>query len=244
VKLILTNDDGIDAPGIDTLEKILQNMGSLTVVAPESPNSGVGHRVTTESPIRIDKLGENRFRIAGTPADCSRIALTQIAPDADWLFAGINRGGNLGADVYMSGTVAAAREAVLLGYPAISVSQYVAKNREVDWNLAANRITPLLRRLMANGLSPGYFWNVNLPHPDGDDLNLPVVFCSPDTEPHGVRYHKDGNQFIYAGDYHSRPRQPGRDVDICFSGKVAVSRIPLELNKGVTEDVFKKEKIL
>jgi 5'-nucleotidase len=242
VKIILTNDDGIGAPGIDALEKILQNVGSLIVVAPKLPNSGVGHRVTTQSPIGIDEVGENRFCVEGTPADCSRIALTQIAQDADWLFAGINRGGNLGADVYMSGTVAAAREATLLGYRAISISQYVAKNREVNWNLAALRISPLLHRLIADGLSPGYFWNVNLPHPDSDELDLPVVFCSLDTEPHSVQYHKDGNQFVYAGDYHSRPRQPGRDVDICFGGKVAVTRIPLDLNQGATEDVFKKTK--
>jgi 5'-nucleotidase len=230
VKLILTNDDGIDAPGIETLGKILQGLGSLTVVAPELPNSGIGHRVTTQSSIRIDAVGKNRFRIAGTPADCSRIALTQIAPDADWLFAGINRGGNLGADVYMSGTVAAAREAALLGFRAISVSHYVAKDRELDWDLAARRVTPLLHRLLADGLPPRHFWNVNLPHPDGSDIDLSVVFCALDTEPHGVRYHKDGNRFIYAGDYHSRPRQPGRDVDVCFSGNIAVTCIPLEIN--------------
>ena len=231
MKLILTNDDGMGAPGIEALEKILRNLGSLTVVAPERPNSGIGHRVTTQSPIRVDEVGKNRYCITGTPADCSRIALTQIAPDADWLIAGINQGGNLGADVYISGTVAAAREAALLGYRAIAVSHYVAKNKTVDWDLAMRRVHPLIGKLLTDGLEPGYFYNVNLPHPDKHDLELPVVFCLLDTQPFGVQDQKNNTQFIYTGNYHARPRQPGRDVDVCMSGKISVTRIPLEITQ-------------
>jgi 5'-nucleotidase len=229
LKMILTNDDGIESPGIEAMEKVLRDWGTPIVVAPEAVQSGVGHQVTTHSPIRVDELGRHRFRVAGTPADCTRIALTLIAPDAAWVFAGINRGGNLGADVYTSGTVAAAREATLLGCPAIAFSQYVARNRDVDWKLTARRVVPLLRMLMARELGPGHFWNVNLPHPPGDRTHLKVVFCALDTRPHGVRYQREGQYLIYAGDYHQRPRQRGRDVDVCLSGKVAVSRIALEM---------------
>jgi len=229
VKLILTNDDGIDAPGLSALEKALTGAGELIVAAPADANSGVSHRVTTRTPIRMDRVGENRYRIHGTPADCARIALTQIAPDAGWIIAGINRGGNLGADVYISGTVAAVREGTLLGYPGIAVSHYVAKDRDVDWDLAARRVSPVLDRLLSGRPAPGCFWNVNLPHPDGNSSQLDVVFCPLDTNPFSVRYEKNENHFMYTGDYHSRPRQPGRDVDVCFSGKIAVTPIPLDI---------------
>ena len=229
LKLILTNDDGIDAPGIKSLEEALRGIGSHIIVAPAEPNSGIGHKVTTDAPIRVDAVRENCYRVGGTPVDCSRIALTRIAPDAEWVFAGINRGGNLGTDVYMSGTVAAVREAAIFGFPAIAVSQYVAKNQEVDWHLAACRAAPVLHRLMNQALPQGCFWNVNLPHPNGNDTELDVVFCQLDTKPHGVRYHKEGHFLIYAGDYHSRPRHLGRDVDVCLGGKISVSRIPLEI---------------
>lgn len=231
MKLVLTNDDGIGAPGIDAMEKILMDLGTLTVAAPDQSNSGVGHQVTTQSAIQVDQVGKDRYRIAGTPADCSRIALTQIAPNADWLIAGINRGGNLGADVYISGTVAAAREAALLGYRAIAVSHYVAKDKTVDWDLAARRVRPLIGKLLADGLPSGYFYNVNLPHPDTDDPEIPAVFCLLDTRPFGVQYEKSNNHFTYTGNYHTRPRQPGRDVDVCMSGKISVTRIPLEITK-------------
>ncbi len=229
MKLILTNDDGIDAPGLSALEKALDGIGERIIVAPAHANSGVGHQVTTHSPIRVEKVDQNRYRIEGTPADCTRIALTQIAPDAGWIIAGINRGGNLGADVYISGTVAAVREAAFLGYPGIAVSHYVAKDREVDWNLATHRIAPVLDRLIRSNLPSGCYWNVNLPHPNGRDSALDVVFCPLDTNPFAVRYDKNESHFMYAGDYHSRPRQPGRDVDVCFSGKISVTRIPLDI---------------
>ena len=229
MKLILTNDDGIDAPGIKALEKALQGRGDLIVVAPAEANSGVSHRVTTRSPIRVERVGANRYRIEGTPADCTRIALTQIAPDAGWIIAGINRGGNLGADIYISGTVAAVREGAFLGYPGIAVSHYVAKDKEVDWDLATRRIAPVLERLLHCNLPSGSFWNVNLPHPNGSDSALDLVFCPLDTNPFAVRYEKNDSHFMYTGDYHARPRQPGRDVDVCFSGKISVTRIPLDI---------------
>jgi 5'-nucleotidase len=229
VKLILTNDDGIEAPGIAALLSAVKGMGSTLVVAPEHPQSGVGHQVTTHSPIRLQELSQGRICVTGTPADCSRIALTQIAPDASWLLSGINRGGNLGSDVYTSGTVAAAREAALLGYRSIAVAQYVARNREVDWNLAACRVAPVLRMLMDSEPQQGHFWNVNLPHPPHDGLDLEVVFCALDTRPHGVRYDRQGDCLIYAGDYHRRPRLRGRDVDVCLGGKIAVTRVSLEI---------------
>ena len=114
MKLIVTNDDGIDAEGLQTLVHLASRWGEVVVVAPAEPQSGIGHQLTTDRPIRVDKLTEERYRVWGTPADCSRLALNCLASDGDWVLSGINHGGNLGVDVYESGTVAAAREA---GYP-------------------------------------------------------------------------------------------------------------------------------
>ncbi|MGD8295075.1 MAG: 5'/3'-nucleotidase SurE, partial [Desulfobacterales bacterium] len=100
MKIILTNDDGIDAPGLDALENCFRDSVQLVIVAPAQSQSGVGHQVTTRSPIRVNQIELNRFSVEGTPADCARLALKQISPGADWLVSGINAGANLGSDVY------------------------------------------------------------------------------------------------------------------------------------------------
>src|SRR5436189_111472 len=102
-----------------------------------TPDSGCGHRVTTDGPIRLMKRSDTRWAIDGTPADCVRVALAKLAPDVAWVLAGINHGGNLGADVYHSGTVAAVREAAFHGKPAIAFSQYCKRGHEIDWQRAS-----------------------------------------------------------------------------------------------------------
>ena len=231
MQIIVTNDDGIDAAGLAALTRAAAALGEPVIVAPAGPQSGVGHQVTTVGEIWVDQLAPIRWRVEGTPADCARLALTELMPAAAWLLAGINHGGNLGADIYTSGTVAAVREAALLGYPAIAVSHYVGRGRSIDWDLATRRLTPVLRALLAQPLGLGHFWNVNLPHP-ADDQDPPVVFCGLDTRPHGVRYRRDGNAYAYTGDYHARPRQAGRDVDVCMGGCIAVTKVTLEIAAG------------
>ena len=229
MRIVVTNDDGIDAAGIATLAAVASQVGDVVVVAPAAAQSGVGHQLTTHHPLRAEALDGRRYRVDGKPADCARLALTHLAPEAGWLLAGVNHGANLGSDIYTSGTVAAAREAALLGCRAIAVSQYIGRNRELDWDLTARRLAPVLRQLLARDLGPGRFWNVNLPHPPDDGVNLPLVFCRLDTRSHGVRYRRDGDVFVYAGDYHERPRQPGRDVDVCMGGRIAVTEVTLEI---------------
>ena len=229
MRIVVTNDDGIDAAGIAALERAAIPFGEVTIVAPAAAQSGVGHQLTTEAPLRVETVGARRHRVDGKPADCTRLALTHFARDAAWLLAGINHGANLGSDIYTSGTVAAAREAALLGCAAVAVSQYVGRNREIDWELSALRLAPVLRLLFARGPAPGHFWSVNLPHPPGDAVELPVVFCRLDTRAHAVRYRHEGDVFVYAGDYHARPRQAGRDVDVCMSGRIAVTQVTLEV---------------
>jgi 5'-nucleotidase len=150
--------------------------------------------------------------------------LKVIAPDAKWLIAGINPGANLGSDVYNSGTVAAAREAAILGYRAIAVSQYIAKDQKVDWSVTGDHACPVLQMLISRDLSKGHFWNVNLPHPIRKNSKLAYEFCELDTLPHNYVYSRSGNELIYVGTIHDRPRDPGKDVAVCFDeGRIAIT---------------------
>src|SRR5437868_13121338 len=166
MKLLVTNDDGIDAPGIQALSEAARQLGEPVVVAPTDALSGCSHQVTTHQPLRVFARGQDRFAVNGTPADCVRVALHQAARDAKWVLSGINAGGNLGADVHHSGTVAAVREAVLHGRPGVAVSHYLARGRAIDWPRAARWTAAVLRELLARPWQPGTFWNVNLPHPE------------------------------------------------------------------------------
>src|SRR5205085_713736 len=161
---LLTNDDGIDAPGLEALHAAARELGTVSVVAPAAGHSGCGHRVTTETGIRVLEVSPGRFAVEGTPADCVRVGLHELAPEANWILSGINAGGNLGADVYHSGTVAAVREAALHGRAGIALSQYRRRGIEFDWHRATILVLPVLRELLMRPLSPGAFWNVNLPH--------------------------------------------------------------------------------
>src|SRR4051794_24305316 len=115
MRFVLTNDDGIDAPGLRALEEAARQVGEVIVVAPAAPQSGCSHRVTTSALIRVHRAGPDRFAVEATPADCVRVALYRFGPEPAWVLSGVNDGGNLGADVHHSGTVAAVREAVLHG---------------------------------------------------------------------------------------------------------------------------------
>ena len=144
--LILTNDDGWDAPGLAALRRASAALGPCRVVAPSGPVSGCGHRVTTDVPLLVTRPDEDCLAVAGTPADCVRLALHHLAPEPSWVLAGINAGGNLGTDIHYSGTVAAVREAVIHGVPGIALSHYIARGRPVDWDRAARWAEVVLRR--------------------------------------------------------------------------------------------------
>jgi 5'-nucleotidase len=225
-RILLTNDDGWDAPGLMTLKAIAALLGDVFVLAPRDPHSYAGHRVTTDSPLLLKETAPLEFCLTGTPADCVRVGLTSLFPEIDWVLAGINRGGNLGADIFTSGTVAAVREAALLGKPGIAVSQYIRKGVELDWNRAGQLALPVIQQLMKEPWMPKCYWNVNLPHSE-NGTSARVLHCQPDNEPLDVKFRRDRDQFHFAGSYPARPRTPGRDVDYCFAGNITVSCLHL-----------------
>ena len=232
MKIVLTNDDGIDEPGLAALYDALKGCGELRVVAPCRPQSGTGHSVTTRSPLAVREVSPDWFSVDGTPADCTRIALKSLFPDADWIVAGINPGANLGSDVYQSGTVAAAREAAILGCRAMAVSQYIARDHTVDWAVTGRHAGEILQMLLARYLVPGRFWNVNLPHPLPESGLVPWADCGIDPLPHKFDFRREASLYVYEGTIHDRPQTPGKDVAVCFGGRVSISLLGIDCGAG------------
>jgi 5'-nucleotidase len=224
---LLTNDDGIDAAGLAALHRVASSFfDEVWVVAPASQMSQIGHRVTTDTPIRYEERGQKRFAVTGTPADCTRVALASLMPvRPDWVLSGINHGGNLGRhDFAISGTVAAVREAAFAGIRGISLSHFLRRGIPLDWEKAADRVAPVIAGLLGEALDDGHFWNINLPHPAPGEREPGVIHCG--QERHSLHVHyveKRPGELSYAGDYHERPRVPGSDVDVCFGGDIAVT---------------------
>ena len=226
---MLTNDDGIDAPGIASLEHAVSGVFSVgpSLVAPLGPQSGCGHKVTTHDPISIDRRDSNRFAVDGTPADCVRLAVHHLVDSIDWVIAGINAGGNLGVDVHHSGTVAAVREAVIHGRRGIAISHYIARGRTIDWQRAARWARIVISKLLAEPAAPETFWNVNLPCSPEDSPDPEIVFCRVDPSPLPLEFIVGEGTAQYRGSYQDRPRREGWDVDVCFRGSISVSLVSL-----------------
>ena len=223
MKIVVTNDDGYDQPGLTALIKAVQPLGEVVVVAPATPQSNVGHQVTLREPIRVDHPSADSYVVHATPADCTRLAVKSLVPGVDWIFAGINPGANLGSDVYQSGTVAAAREAAILGIKAVAISQYIARDWTVDWPAATVQAARCLMEIVKQPLAPARFWNINLPSPLATDDEVECRICPLDTHPHSYRYNAENGFYRYEGIIHDRPRTAGSDVDVCFGGAIAMT---------------------
>lgn len=163
-KILVTNDDGLGAPGLSALAKALEPLGEIWVAAPNAEKSGASRAITIHEPIRADPMGERTWIVQGTPSDCVMLALNELLgfrPDA--VLSGINPGPNLGENIFYSGTVAGAAEAAKYGIPGIAVS--VNARHGIDYSAACELALKVTRRALAGGLPPGTALNVNVPHP-------------------------------------------------------------------------------
>jgi 5'-nucleotidase len=158
--VVLTNDDGVHAPGLAALEKALAELGDVYVVAPEREQSACGHALTLHRPLRALPMGERRFSVNGTPSDCVNMAVLGFLPETPVLVvSGINHGANLGDDVTYSGTVSAAMEGTILGVPSVAVSLVDGGDFEI-----AGRVARLIAmRVLVGGLPGNTLLNVNVP---------------------------------------------------------------------------------
>jgi 5'-nucleotidase len=204
------------------------------VVAPATEHSMCGHRITTQTPLVVESRGEGRFAVAGTPADCVRIGLFALELRPDLVLAGVNAGGNLGQDIVISGTVAAAREAAYHGVRSVAMSHYLKRDLAVDWERTARWAAEVLRELRVENDAPGRIVNVNFPHPPADVQALPErCWCAPELAPLGVAFRGEKGacgamEFQYTAVYKERPRSAGSDVDVCFGGRISLSRFGVD----------------
>lgn len=172
-RILVTNDDGVRAPGILALAQSLRSIGEVTIVAPADNQSGKGHSITIADPIYVDQVtlpGDiPAWSAVATPASCVKVALGALMSDKpDLVVSGINRGYNLGAVIYVSGTAGAAREAALSGIPAIAAS--LAVEGHPNYGAAAEMVRRVAEQVKARGLGPGVFLNVNVPAGTLDSL--------------------------------------------------------------------------
>jgi 5'/3'-nucleotidase len=170
--ILVSNDDGIHAPGLAALAAALEAVGRVYVVAPDRERSAVGHALTLHRPLRVESLGRHRFAVNGTPSDCVNLAVLGMLPvRPDVVVAGINEGSNLGDDVTYSGTVSAAMEGCLLGVPSMAVS-LVEGGESTDYRPTARAAAELTRMVLA--LRPGgaMLLNVNVPRGEPRGLRM------------------------------------------------------------------------
>ena len=227
MKIVVTNDDGIYAEGIGILAEAAEEFGEVTVVAPRHHHSGCSHQMTFDGHLDAADLGGKRHWINGFPADCVRIALAEICPDVDLVISGVNHGSNLGLDNFLSGTVAAAREATFFGLPAIAFSQYHRGLNEEVWNHTRVMTRRLLKFLLDGKLKPGCYWNVNFPVVTEDPAAIEVVEARMDLTPLPNKYLPRDDGYFYKGDYHARKFAPDTDVAACQAGKIPITLVPV-----------------
>jgi len=175
MRVLLTNDDGYHAPGLAVLERIAAKVATeIWVVAPAEEQSGTGRSLTLTRPIRVRRHGERRYAVSGTPTDSVMMALTELMPERpDLILSGVNRGANLGEDVFYSGTVSAAMEGALAGVPSVALSQRYATHGQgdaVSFAAAEAWGERVLRPLIGLDLGPRTLVNVNFPPVAAEDV--------------------------------------------------------------------------
>lgn len=166
-RILVVNDDGIDAPGIKLLEEIAREFSDdVWVVAPDEERSGAGHSMSLSYPIRVIQRDERHFAIKGSPTDCALLAVYDFMKDRrpDILLSGINRGPNLAEDVTYSGTASAAMEGAMLGIPSVALSQIIRYQSDIHWDTARKYAPIVIRKMLDLSWRPGLFVNVNFPN--------------------------------------------------------------------------------
>jgi 5'-nucleotidase len=240
LRILLTNDDGVHAPGLKVLESIARTISDdIWIVAPAEENSGAGHSLTLTKPVRIRKHGEKHYSVAGTPTDSVMLALGVIMKDAkpDLILSGVNRGANLGDDVTYSGTVSAAMEGALAGVRSIAMSQVYSKEGMADsvpFSAAEAWGERVLRPLLDMPFTPRTLININFPAltPDAvkgikvarqgfHDYSRGSIVKG--TDPRGYDYYWFGLHGVVHTSGHDT------DLEVIDDGYIAVTPLQLDL---------------
>lgn len=234
MKILLTNDDGIEAAGLQALYRSVREFFGpavdVFVVAPDRGRSECGHGVTSTGPLTITTIRDGWTAVDGTPVDCVRAALVSLTEDVDLVISGVNAGANLGVDLLVSGTFAAAKEAAMHGIPAMAVSHYRRPDIPSTWDHVPDWLARPFEEFAAAVQSAGeapqsLLWNVNLPAIDPSEPAPDPVRCRVDSRPLVRTARRNGTAVHLEYDFHARPREKGCDVDRCFSGQITISEL-------------------
>ncbi len=234
MKILVSNDDGYLAPGINALADALSAIADVVVVAPDRNRSAASNSLTLNNPLRISKVGENRFAVNGTPSDAVHLALTGfLEEEPDLVVSGINHGANLGDDVIYSGTVAAAVEGRFLGFPSIAMS--MVGRRPTHFDAAARVACDLVLRLQESPLPSDFILNVNVPDlPYGELKGLTEARLGFRHQAEPVVQGKDpyGRQIYWVGPVGpSQDAAEGTDFHAVANGQVAVTPLKVDLTR-------------
>jgi len=245
-RILVTNDDGVNAPGLDILAGIARAFSNdVWIVAPEQEQSGAGHSLTLRRPLRMTQRGERRYSVDGTPTDCVLMAVGHLLKDRkpDLALSGINRGGNLGEDLTYSGTVAAAMEGTLTGVPSIALSQVYEDGARPDWETARRFAPDIVRRLVEAGWPDGVLINVNFPAGGPDAVRGSQVVglgrrkvgdhLVERRDPRGVPYYWIGSL------RNEEPNRPQTDLAAVMDGYIAITPVHLDLTDRPTVRTLK-----
>lgn len=247
MRILITNDDGINAPGLQVLEAIAAEIagpeGEVWIVAPAFEQSGVAHAISYTHPTMIAQLGPRRYAAEGSPADCVIAALHDVMEGVrpDLVLSGVNRGNNAGENVLYSGTVGGAMEAALQGLPAIALSQFMGPRLEgldTPFQAARDHGVKVVRDLLANGIWDGddyrLFYNVNFPAvPAAEVLGTRITTqgfrrdCTFTTVPHQS---PAGRRFLWIkSGYQHNPMDPATDVGANVGGYISITPMRADL---------------
>lgn len=238
MKILLCNDDGVHAPGIDALYRELKKLGDVCVVAPLEEKSTTGHSLTLHKPLRLLKMRENFFGVSGSPADCVYLGIRQVLKSKpDWVVSGVNRGANLGQDVYYSGTVSAAREACMMGIRALAVSLAVDfKKRlpeaKLHYSSAARWAVEILKQSNGVEIPEHTLLNLNVPDRALRDIKGLQLVSQGFRHYSGTvlkrRDHRGKDYFWVGGQYRGYRPQDGTDCEVVDKGYVALTPVKLD----------------
>ncbi|MSQ02694.1 MAG: 5'/3'-nucleotidase SurE [Myxococcales bacterium] len=235
VRILLSNDDGIEAAGLAALERAASTLGQVYVVAPATEQSAKSHSFTMNEPLRVIEHGPRRWAVTGTPADAVYLAVHGLLPELpDLVLSGINRGSNLGTDVVYSGTVAAAREGAANDLPAVALSLHQPEGSTVQhWETAMHVAIRVARLVMARPLPVGHVLNVNVPNvPLAQLRGLRVAPLARRRYAPMVKVSLDprGRKYYWIGGPHERfDGEPQADGPLCLQGFATLTPMSLDM---------------
>ncbi|MEK9753726.1 MAG: 5'/3'-nucleotidase SurE [Rhodospirillaceae bacterium] len=240
-RVLLSNDDGITAPGLKILERVAKALfKEVWVVAPETEQSATSHSLTLRRPLRIRRLSPTRYAVDGTPTDSVLLGVRQIMRDVrpDMVISGINRGGNLGEDITYSGTVAAAMEGTLLGIPSVALSQYYVDRQVVPWKTAEVWTAKVLEALAKVSWPDGVLMNVNFPDVAAANVTGIEIARQGRRKIGGeIQQGRDprGDSYFWIGAQRDEEKfRVGTDLEAVERGAVAVTPLTMDLTHAAT----------